>query len=208
MTAGLTDFNCQLGDVLDGEGVPVPVSDESAHAFNTGLVIGKNIASAAWKSTDQDRMAVEGFVSAAVFRTSLAMGMGLGGLDPAYEEDQPLGCRAIGVVQGVAIAVAEILTETVVSCAADGDYWSTFAAGLFCEFSEISGGLDLVEEIHEVELDSVCAEAFEATCEARFIEEARAYTSDFVADCNPWVDNTHADIVECHKENLCTYRAL
>lgn len=195
----LEDFNCELGDVLDGDGHPVAPKPYSSQMFHTGFHIGQDLVNNAWMSSHMDVTALDQFVVQSLLTTTAVMNAGLGGLE-LVQADEGMACRMIGVIQGATYGVASVIEEVISSCSSDGDYWSTFAAGLFCEFSQIAQGLTIKGYTnHE---PSVCALAFETVCEARFEDNARDYTSPTVNDCNQWVDHDELVFKE-QRHNLC-----
>lgn len=198
----LEDFNCLLGDVKDADGNKVVPKGANTGQFFTGFGIGQDMAVNAWLSGERDVTALEEYVAKATFITFMLMGQGIEKLDPGSELDQALGCRFIGTMQGVTYGVARVINEVQANCAADGDYWSPFAAGLFCEFSQLSNGLRI--EGLKNHSPSLCGIAFEGACKAGFEDLARAYTSPNVADCNHWVEHDPAVTAE-QEHNLCIY---
>lgn len=172
--------------------------------LQTGADLGYEQVLTAWESgPNGDPSGVAQFITDVLGIVNTNAALGLAGLNPANSNESFVACRFVGFIGGAIVGVADVLADTVLSCSADGLYWSNFAAGLFCELAEVSDGLIAPAVVRPAASD-VCGIAFEATCEAAYEPNARAYVSNSGADCDQWVD-ADAAVFNSHKEESCTY---
>lgn len=195
-------FNC--GNTPDAD--PAPVTNTQQYA--QGKMIGNSFALNAWYSTSMDATNVDGFIADALNIVSTIVGSGMSNLDPNSVFDQALGCRFLGILEGVSIGVSEVVGSVQQSCEADGDINSVFLAGLFCEWYQLvldTGGTPKTFG-RFTRTPSVCGVAFASSCEEDFATNARNYVSltGNVVDCAPYVEDTA--VFEEQRYNSCTYK--
>lgn len=200
----LDGFNCVEGDMLDADGKVVAPTMSAKNQFHTGYHLGYDAVLNAWHSMDADAANLENFIVEALKIVSMQQMNGLAGLDPKEDLDVALGCRFVSMIDGAANAVGDVVAETILNCGADGDYFGTFAAGMYCEFSKLADGLTISGTLDHQE--GICAAAFEGACQASFDLEAQAYEYSDGTACAMYFDTEdEMPVYREKRHNFCIY---